>query len=92
VAHRSSGSCEFCGHRKVGELHHVLSGTGRRRGDERVETMAAICTPCHQGFHAGRFDVMEDALTWALWNGFELARDEIHRRLHKARRTTRRTA
>lgn len=86
VALRSAGKCEWCQHRKVGELHHVVSGGGKRRRSERLDTLAATCTPCHQGFHAGDRFVMEDALTWSLLHGFDEAFTEIHRRLHKAKR------
>lgn len=86
VALRSLGRCEWCHDRPAGELHHLVGGVGKRRTAERVDTMVFLCVPCHQGYHAGNVAVMEDGLTWAIWNGFNDSLTEIHRRLHKAKR------
>lgn len=49
VVERSKGQCEVCGSNQGIELHHILSGSGRRRQQERYETIIALCFECHRG-------------------------------------------
>lgn len=52
---RSAGRCEYCGNYSHElEMHHILSGKGRRRQQERLETVVMLCYDCHrsdQGIH-----------------------------------------
>ena len=48
VLKRSRGYCEVCGSAGV-ELHHILGGSGKRRQQERTETVIALCYHCHRG-------------------------------------------
>ena len=49
VVDRANGQCEVCGSSQGIELHHILSGSGRRRQQERYETIIALCFECHRG-------------------------------------------
>lgn len=49
VVERAGGQCEVCGSNQGIELHHILGGTGRRRQQERYETIVALCYECHRG-------------------------------------------
>ena len=49
VVERSKGQCEVCGSNQGIELHHILSGSGRRKQQERYETVIALCFECHRG-------------------------------------------
>ena len=81
---RSGGRCEFC---RIpvppGELHHILGGIGRRRRDERVDTVAFICVACHHAYHRGDEDVLWWAKSWANAHGFAESLAEITRRIEK---------
>jgi len=46
VMERSGGRCELCG-AVAGELHHIISGRGKRKQYERVETCIMLCHRCH---------------------------------------------
>ena len=47
---RSGGHCEACGNLCNGlEMHHVLSGSGRRKQQARPETVRMLCYDCHRG-------------------------------------------
>jgi len=52
---RAAMRCEYCGeYAHELEMHHILSGKGRRKQQERVETVAMLCYTCHrseQGIH-----------------------------------------
>jgi len=52
VSERAAGRCEVCGVVcSELEMHHVLSGKGRRKQQERPETVLMLCNSCHSGDH-----------------------------------------
>jgi len=52
VRNRANGRCELCGKLSSDlELHHVVSGFGRRRQYESVETCLMLCHECHEQAH-----------------------------------------
>ena len=52
VRNRANGRCELCGKLSSDlELHHVVSGFGRRRQYESVETCLMLCHECHEQVH-----------------------------------------
>jgi len=52
VRKRANGRCELCGKlTNELELHHVISGYGRRREHESVETCLMLCSECHEQVH-----------------------------------------
>jgi hypothetical protein len=81
---RAAGACEWCGDPvPPGELHHVLGGSGRRRQEERLDTLAFLCLACHKEVHAGRAAVLENAVAWTYRHGFMEAREALDARLSK---------
>ncbi len=83
VIERAKGRCETC--RAVvppGELHHVLSGSQRRRR-ESLSTLLFVCTPCHHALHRNDEDTLWLAKSWANANGFAESLAEISRRIEK---------
>lgn len=95
VIERAAGRCEWC---RVpvppGELHHLLSGSQRRRC-ESLSTLAFVCVPCHAAYHRNDEDVLWWAKSWANAHGFTESLAEITRRiekLHEARWMSLRTA
>jgi hypothetical protein len=81
---RSGGLlCEWCRCRAIAEVHHVLYGVGRRVPEERLETLAVVCLPCHRGAHEGDSYVLQMALLWAFRNEYRDAMQDIQRRLAK---------
>jgi hypothetical protein len=79
---RAAGCCEWGNHGPPVELHHLLSGPLRRTG-EKVETTAALCTPCHRAYHAGDLGVLSLAKEWAIRGGFREALRAIDKRIDK---------
>ena len=52
VRKRANGRCELCGKLTSElQLHHVISGYGRRREHESVETCLMLCSECHREVH-----------------------------------------
>lgn len=52
VRKRANGRCELCGKLTSDlELHHVVSGFGRRKQYESVETCLMLCHECHEQVH-----------------------------------------
>jgi len=52
VRKRANGRCELCGKLTSElQLHHVISGYGRRREHESVETCLMLCGECHKEVH-----------------------------------------
>ena len=52
VRNRANGRCELCGKLSSDlELHHVVSGFGRRKQYESVETCLMLCHECHEQVH-----------------------------------------
>ena len=60
VRNRSGGVCEACLKRRAWEMDHWLSGSGRRRQKQSVETCWALCRPCHMA----RTDNYPNARSW----------------------------
>lgn len=83
VMRRCKDRCEFCGvsNRQL-EWHHVISGTERRRL-ESVETTAALCLPCHRGWHRNDLAVLRNAKEWAIRGRYRAALQAIERRMTK---------
>lgn len=80
---RANGRCEWC---RVpvppGELHHILSGSQRRRA-ESLSSLAFVCVACHHAAHRNDIDVLFWASSWANAHGFTEARAAIQRRIEK---------
>jgi 5-methylcytosine-specific restriction endonuclease McrA len=55
VAERSEGKCEACGaeYGTAWEMHHVESGSGTRRANQRPGSVLALCWECHRRAHRG---------------------------------------
>lgn len=49
VIERSQGLCELCGNNQMVQLHHIISGQGKRKQCETVESVKALCWTCHHG-------------------------------------------
>ena len=49
---RAGGRCELCGRRAM-ELHHIISGNGKRQQHEREETCIMLCDCCHDHTRLG---------------------------------------
>jgi 5-methylcytosine-specific restriction endonuclease McrA len=50
----SKGLCERCGlwvEPGCGHVHHTISGSGKRRQQQSVETCAFLCPSCHRALH-----------------------------------------
>jgi hypothetical protein len=45
---RGGNKCEYCGLRKIRDLHHR---TYVREGQERMEDVMAVCAVCHRVIH-----------------------------------------
>jgi hypothetical protein len=65
------------------DLHHLVSGSGRRRENEELGTLASTCPGCHGQAHAGDINTLLALGRWARAHGSEQAREEIRRRLAK---------
>jgi len=87
---RAKGTCELCKSRDVQEVHHLFSGSGKRRLQERVDTMMGVCLSCHEDYHASEPWAFLTALRWAEVNGYTESAKEISRRLDKVDRGWRR--
>lgn len=48
VLERDNYKCIICGARDI-EVHHILGGTGRRKQQQRIETMVCLCAEHHRG-------------------------------------------
>ena len=83
---RSGGRCEACGAALPGgfELHHLVSGSGRRRQQESLASCIALCLACHRSAHAGDPNTLRALHLWASAYGNSTARLETTRRLAKA--------
>ncbi len=82
----SGGRCCACAgdfHLVGFEAHHMVSGSGKRRQHESIETMAPTCVACHRQAHAGDEATLRAILAWADRHGSPLARSEVRRRLEK---------
>ncbi len=81
VIERAKGRCEFC---RIpvppGELHHILSGSQRRRR-ESLSSLALVCVACHHAIHRNDLDVLFWAASWANANGFTESLADIRRRI-----------
>ncbi|KYH35853.1 hypothetical protein CLTEP_02460 [Clostridium tepidiprofundi DSM 19306] len=56
VMERANGYCEVC-NRYFGEklqLHHIVSGTGKRQKYETLTSCIAVCIECHNEIHSNR--------------------------------------
>jgi len=52
VRKRANGRCELCGKLTNDlQMHHVVSGYGRRKAHESVETCIMLCVECHAEVH-----------------------------------------
>ena len=49
VLERSKGLCELCLSPNMTELHHCISGNGKRKQHESVESVINLCWECHRG-------------------------------------------
>ncbi|HLR34552.1 MAG TPA: hypothetical protein VK071_04395 [Tissierellales bacterium] len=49
VLKRSKGLCELCHSSYMVQVHHILGGRGRRKQQERLETLILLCWDCHHG-------------------------------------------
>lgn len=82
VLTRAAGRCETCRCRvPPGEYHHVLSGIGKRRRHERLDTVVLVCPACHGALHRSDLDTLHLARSWANANRYAEALAEINRRI-----------
>ena len=51
VADRAGGLCELCLEYKPLQLHHIISGSGKRKQHETVESCIMLCVDCHRAAH-----------------------------------------
>jgi len=52
VRKRADGRCELCGKlTNELQLHHIVSGYGKRKEYESVETCIMLCAECHAEVH-----------------------------------------
>lgn len=49
VFDRANAECEICGSTYLLELHHAVSGRGKRKKHENEETCFLLCYDCHRG-------------------------------------------
>ena len=49
VYERSKGLCELCGSNEQTELHHIVSGVGKRKMLESPENCIMLCYKHHRG-------------------------------------------
>lgn len=85
----SGGRCEWFCPGEINDPHHLLGGSGRRRVEEAVDTVAGICRECHDGYEDNNPEVLERARKWAERHGFWRALGAIDRRIAKAKATQR---
>ena len=69
VLARARGFCEDCGLRTNLDVHHL---TYKRKGQERLTDLRALCRSCHTARHQGKrtvLDVLALAVLrrWRLW-------------------------
>jgi predicted HNH restriction endonuclease len=64
------------------EAHHIISGS-LRRACESVETMAPLCTRCHQLAHRGDLDTLIRLGAWCEKTKRTEAREALYRRVNK---------
>lgn len=81
VMDREDGRCELCGG-KAEHAHHVIQG-GRRRARESVNTVLALCAPCHHALHGGSLPILEDALNYCVSAGMREASTALSKRIDK---------
>jgi hypothetical protein len=59
--------CEMCRLREAQKTpHHIISGNGRRRACETVESQIYLCLECHTLVHSGKGDKERTKLRIAL--------------------------
>jgi 5-methylcytosine-specific restriction endonuclease McrA len=80
---RCEGRCEMCDHGdRPLQLHHLISGSGRRRQRQSIENCMAICGFCHSMFHAGSIHVACAAEAWCKKHGYPIP-DRVARAVAK---------
>lgn len=72
VLNRANGSCEFCGADRKLQLHHLLGGSGRRRQQQSERTCAAVCSICHNAYHAAPAYRTKQLWEWSNRTGFPI--------------------
>lgn len=83
---RDQFRCVCCAtdlHRSGVEVHHLVSGNGKRREHESLGTLASTCPGCHGRAHAADLSALLALGRWARTHGSAEAREEIRRRLAK---------
>lgn len=83
VVVRCAGYCELCRLDRVRELHHILGGTGRRKKEERLDTLIGLCLTCHASIHSGDLRALHRLARWAHDQRFLAAATEAERRIRK---------
>lgn len=54
IMERAGGVCEKCTKRKARQVHHL---TYKNLFDEPLEDLQAVCMPCHQAYHPGKWEL-----------------------------------
>ena len=49
VLERSEGLCEVCHSPYMTQIHHIISGKGRRKEHENIDSVIMLCWNCHHG-------------------------------------------
>lgn len=95
---REGGCCACCGwdaSNNCGEIHHIVSGVGRRRQKEDVLTCVLLCRQCHRFVTGGDESTLRVLATYCIRHSMpEAARAISHRlaRIEDARAPARRSA
>lgn len=88
VARRAGGKCELCDGaddpRLPLEMHHLLSGRGRRVQQQAPDNCIMVCGMCHAIGHRRILMVGDNLLAWATRHGYGQTWTVIRRRIDKA--------
>lgn len=73
VRKRADGRCELCGFSVAdyaAEMHHLESGSGRRRSEEAAHNTLWVHTVCHRSYHRGPAVYAIEVADWAARHGY----------------------
>lgn len=88
----SDGGCELgCG-RESNDPHHLIGGSGKRRPNERFDTVIGICRVEHDAYEDGDLEVLEKIRAWAERHCYWMALGEVDRRIARIKRIRAATA
>jgi 5-methylcytosine-specific restriction endonuclease McrA len=65
VRDRADGRCEICHKEAILHVHHIVSGSGKRRAHESKFSCIGLCAKCHLAAHRSDMDTLAAIQFWA---------------------------